>query len=283
MKKAAVAITLLALLITAITGIQFTTIVTAQPEMTWESPPIISLHSPLNNTYLNVNQILLNFTITKPENWLKSMSAPEWHVWQELQKVSYQIDGETYGTVNVNSNLSTPYTYTVTLTNLTDRQHELKVIAYASAFGYQQWYFYPRTFTISSSSTVHFSSDTASPRITVLSLENKTYYISSVPLNFTVDELNSQIKYSLDGQENVSISGTMTLTNLPYGEHNITVFAIDEAGNTGASETIYFTISREPEPEPFPVLPVAAVSVAVALAVAGVLVYHKKHKESQNP
>ena len=104
--------------------------------------------------------------------------------------------------------------------------------------------------------------------------------MSSVPLNFTVDELNSQIKYSLDGQENVSISGNMTLTNLSYGEHNLAVFAMDEAGNTGASETIYFTISREPEPEPFPVVPVvAAVSVVtVVLAVAGVLVYHKKRR-----
>ena len=157
MKKAAVAITLLALIITAIAGIQSTTIVTAQPEMTWESPPIISIHSPLNDTYTNVNQILINFTITKPADWLTSMSAPEWHVWQELQKVSYQIDGETYGTVNVSSNLSTPFTYTVTLTNLTDRQHELKVITYASAFGYQQWYSYPRSFTINSTCYSAFS------------------------------------------------------------------------------------------------------------------------------
>lgn len=281
MRKAVVAIALLALLITAGAGTQFTTIVTAQPEMKWESPPIISIYSPLNNTYLNVNQILLNLTITKSEDWLKSMSAPNWHVWQELQKVSYQIDGETYGTVNVSSNLSTPFTYTVILTNLTDRQHELTVIAYASAFGYQQWYSYPRSFTINSSSTVYFSLDTASPRIIVLSLENKTYHTSSVPLNFTVDELNSQIKYSLDGQENASITGNITLTNLSYGEHNITVFATDEAGNTGASETIYFTLSREPEPEPFPVVPIAAVSVAVALVAAGLLVYHKKQKQRE--
>ena len=280
MKKAVVAIAfILALLITVIAGLQSTKIVTAQPEMTWESPPIISIYSPLNDTYLNVNQILLNFTITKPEDWLISMSAPEWHVWQELEKVSYQIDGETYDIVNVSSNLSTPFTYTVILTNLTDRQHELTVIAYASAFGYQQWYSYPRSFTISSSSIVYFSLDTASPRISVFSLENKTYYMSSVPLNFAVDELNSQIKYSLDGQENASIAGNMTLTNLPYGEHYITVFATDEAGNTGASETIYFDISGEPEPEPFPVVPVAAVSVvAIALLGAGLLVYHKKHR-----
>jgi hypothetical protein len=64
------------------------------------------------------------------------------------------------------------------------------------------------------------------------------------------------------------------LKNLPQ----ITVFAQDTFGNIGSSETIAFTIAK-PESELFPVVPVAAVSiVAVALVAAGLLVYHKKHK-----
>jgi hypothetical protein len=98
-----------------------------------------------------------------------------------------------------------------------------------------------------------------------------------VPLDFTVNETASQITYSLDGQENVTAAGNMTLTQLSNGAHNVTVYAADEAGNMGASETATFTVAV---PEPFPTVPVAAASVA-AVAVVGVvlLVYFKKRKK----
>jgi hypothetical protein len=86
-----------------------------------------------------------------------------------------------------------------------------------------------------------------------------------------VTESVSQVTFSLDAKENVTTSGNITLSGLANGNHNITVYAMDEAGNT-AFQTIYFTVA-----EPFPIVPVAAVSVAVALVVAGLLVYHK-HK-----
>jgi hypothetical protein len=61
----------------------------------------------------------------------------------------------------------------------------------------------------------------------------------------------------------------------PYGAHNLTVYAIDVVGNTGASETISFSVAEEP----FPVAPVAAASVAaIAMVVAVLLVYFKKRK-----
>ena len=69
----------------------------------------------------------------------------------------------------------------------------------------------------------------------------------------------------------------MTLAGLAYGVHNVTVYAVDMAGNIGTSETISFTIAEEPEL--FPVVPVAAASVAsVALIGVGLLVYFKKRK-----
>ena len=278
MKKAAVAITLLALLITATAGTVFVNLAKAlQPEIEYKTPPIILVHSPENNETLSANNALLNFTVTKPDYWL---THGGYAAQQILKSINYQLDEKYYDQIPVNSTLATPFDYSVNLTNLTDGLHSLKVHAYASGWVIQMNGFYEYEVPINSSSdNVYFTVDTASPRISVLSLENKTYYMSSVPLNFTVDELNSQIKYSLDGQENVSISGNMTLTNLSFGEHNLTVFAMDEAGNTGASETINFTTSREPEPEPFPVVPVATVSVVVAVVVAAsLLVYHKKRR-----
>jgi len=81
--------------------------------------------------------------------------------------------------------------------------------------------------------------------------------------------------YSLDGQENVTITGNSTITGLTSGLHNITVYAKDTLENTGASETISFTVAEEP----FPVATVAAVSVATVIVVgAGLLVYFEKRK-----
>jgi hypothetical protein len=106
-------------------------------------------------------------------------------------------------------------------------------------------------------------------------VENKTYGVSDIPLNFTLSEPTSQITYSLDGQENVTIAGNTTLTNLPYGGHNITVYASDLAGNVGNSETIAFTIAK---PEPFPTTLFIAGAVSVAVAGVGLLGYFKKRK-----
>jgi parallel beta-helix repeat protein len=120
---------------------------------------------------------------------------------------------------------------------------------------------------------------TTPPRISLGSPLNQTYYDSSVSLNFSVNVL-SPIKsvnwtgYSLDGKQNVTITGNTTLTGLSSGIHNVTVYANDTYGNTAASETVTFTI-----PEPFPTALVAAASGAsIAIIVVGLLVYFKKRK-----
>ena len=116
--------------------------------------------------------------------------------------------------------------------------------------------------------------DGTAPEITVASPENKTYHIVDVALNFTVNEPVSSMRYTLDGETAVEIFDNTTLTGLSYGAHNLTVYAVDVAGNTGASETITFTVA-----EPFPVAPVAAASAASAAAVGvALLVYLKKRK-----
>jgi hypothetical protein len=82
------------------------------------------------------------------------------------------------------------------------------------------------------------------------------------------------MRYTLDG-ENLGVSGNTTLAGLAYGVHNVTVYAVDTAGNTGASETVVFTVAEEP----FPVVPVAAASAtSIALIGGGLLVYFKKRK-----
>jgi hypothetical protein len=118
--------------------------------------------------------------------------------------------------------------------------------------------------------------DVTPPEIAVLSPENRTYYTVDVALNFTVNEPVSSMHYTLD-DENFEISGNTTLIGLPYGSHNLTVYATDAADNTGASETINFTIAEEPEP--FPTTLVATASAATATMIGIILlVYFKKRK-----
>jgi parallel beta-helix repeat protein len=115
--------------------------------------------------------------------------------------------------------------------------------------------------------------DTVPPRISIISPVHKVYNESIVSLSFLVNEASSSMSYSLDGQDNVTTAGNTTLSELPNGAHSITFYATDKAGNTGASDTIYFTVS-----EPFPTTLVVASVTSVAVICLGLLVYFKKRK-----
>jgi len=124
-----------------------------------------------------------------------------------------------------------------------------------------------------------FGYGTVPPKISVVSPENKTYTSSNVSLAFTVNKPVSWVGYSLDGQDNMTITGNATLSRLTNGLHNITVYARDEFENTGTSETISFSVDVPEPSEPFPTtLVVTASGVAVAIVGAGLLVYFKKRK-----
>jgi len=121
------------------------------------------------------------------------------------------------------------------------------------------------------------------PAISIVSPENKTYTVNSVSLSFTVSEPTSWIKYSLDGQANVTITEDTTLPDLSDGVHSVTVYVQDTDGKTGTS-TIYFTIAEGAEPptettqsdSSLIILIVAAIAVVV---VVGVVFYFLKIKK----
>ena len=113
------------------------------------------------------------------------------------------------------------------------------------------------------------------PVVSVLSPQNKTYNENSVPLTFTVDKPVSWIQYSLDGQDNLTVTENTTLTDLPNGLHKITVYAKYAKGSIGASETTMFTV------EVFPTTLTAVIIISISTVVASVaLLFHFKKRKN---
>ena len=175
------------------------------------TPPTINLTSPEETTYSTAS-VFLEFTINEETTW-----------------IGYSLDEEDNVTITGDSMLS----------GLSEGSHSIIVFAtdYAGNTG--------------ASSTVQFTIsippvDTTLPTIKINSPQNSTYPPPTVDLNFNINEQASWIAYSLDGNDNVTISGNTTISEMSEGLHNIVVFATDTAGNTGASSVVQFTISIPP-------------------------------------
>ncbi len=141
--------------------------------------------------------------------------------------------------------------------------------------------YYYVNFNITGACYLHFTKDTIPPTVSILSLGKETWGKAEAQLNFNIDETVSVMAYSLDGQDKVTVRGNTTLTGLPYGGHNVTVYATDKAGNTGVSECLYFTVGA---PETFTIISVAVASgTLVAAAIVGLLylVRVKKLKQAK--
>ena len=127
--------------------------------------------------------------------------------------------------------------------------------------------------------TVHNTpaqTDDVPPAITISSPENKTYNMTEIPLSFNVNESGSWMRYTLDGDTPAELDGNTTITGLISGSHSLTVYATDAAGNTGTSETVYFTVAL---PESFPTtLAITASGASLAIVGIGLLFYYRKRK-----
>jgi hypothetical protein len=232
----------------------------------------IIIENPKNGSiYKDKEQMLLNFSV-------EYVYQEGYIVWQVLSKLFYSVDGEPANTIKENSEpTSIPYRFStfIDISNLSNGTHKIEVTA---SFVVDVDNLFVPTYNFSSAPILFSVFRNQPPNISLISPENKTYPQSTISLSFTLDEPTSKIEYSVDGQNNVTIIGNTTLTDLSNGEHNCTVYASDMEGNIGASETITFTVSKpeQPEPELFTTIAVASV---ITIVVAGVLlIYLKKRK-----
>jgi hypothetical protein len=278
MNRTAVALTLImALLFSAIAGACLVKLAQADPYFqNWVPPPwgaiplAISISSPQNNTIYKVNNITLAFNINAQNTSLYDIDGIYF-------KADWMPDNVT---VYKDNGYSGPefWEYNETLWNIPDGEHSVVVTAWGG-----NYYVTGQTaniFEMTTTLIVNFTiADITPPRVSILSSQNKTYSTNGVPLNVTVNEPSSKLAYSLDGQDNVTIAGNQTLTGLSSGKHNLTVYAQDNAGNVGASETVSFSI----EPFPTTLAIIAASGAALAVVAVGLLVYFKKRKHQSIP
>ncbi|MBE3116296.1 hypothetical protein IMZ68_03750, partial [Candidatus Bathyarchaeota archaeon] len=124
-----------------------------------------------------------------------------------------------------------------------------------------------------------FGYGTVPPKALIVSPQNASNFTvgAGVSFNFTVNRPVDWLGYSLDGKENITVTGNFTLSVLSTGSHNVTVYAKDSNGNVGASETIAFGVSEKT----FPFATVVGIAVTVAVVVIGLsiaLIISKKRK-----
>jgi N-acetylneuraminic acid mutarotase len=200
-------------------------------------PPELRVFSPENTTYTS-SEVPLILSVNRPTTWIK-----------------YRLDGSA--SLNVTGD--------TVLSGLSDGEHTLKVYV-NDTFG-----------NLATSDTVNFTVDTSAPLIQVFSPENKTYSESDVQSVFTVNEAVEWMGYSLDGQDNVTVTGNVTLAVLSEGSHHVTFYARDPYGNEGASKTVYFEVM------PFPTVTVAAVAVTITIVVAAGYLLLKRRKTGASP
>ena len=191
--------------------------------------------------------------ITSPENKTYSKVDLSFTINRGVDWMGYSLDNQMNVTINSETQLN----------NLSQGAHSIILFCNDSQgnMGY--------------SNTVYFSVDSLPPDIVILLPQNQSYGSTDIQLTFTVNEAVSQLSYTLDGKENISIVGNVTLPALPDGSHRLTVYATDLVGNSGYT-TVYFNITS------FPFIEVAAVIVIITIVLAAGYLYYKHGKTSSH-
>lgn len=282
-----------ALLFSMVAGTQFVNVGKSNPYLRGDidatppadmEPQTITIRSPQNNTSYASKNLSLSFNVSinsannRYHMYINTIVFNE--SWQKIKLVSvYEWSYNNLWNPSDDDPKLTEFLYERSLTNLPEGIQNITV--FASAHGYYIQGLVLNEFYANVNSSVVFTIDTIQPVVSVLGLDNRTFVEQEIALNFTVNESFSKVSYVLDNQENVTIGGNTTLADLSYGVHNVTIYAWDVAGNSGTSETVYFTIKKPEPPKPFPTTMVIAPIASVAVLGVGLAVYFKKRNHQK--
>jgi hypothetical protein len=135
MKKVAFPVLSLILLVLIVVISQMACCVNANPDWRpWEnalSHPIITVFSPVENQSCTSSEVVLNFTVTKPEDWLDSKV--------QIRYISYCVDGFIDGIAGENETVievrgpvdaeNSSFSFSFNLVGLNDGPHWLDIYA----------------------------------------------------------------------------------------------------------------------------------------------------------
>jgi hypothetical protein len=252
--------------------------------------PSIDVYSPIQNETYYSPHLLLNFTVIKPDSWFNPTSSGVDLVYGNLRSVYYTVDGGEPQNITVNDPYPTDgitntlpqsnFTFSLTL-NLTAGVHSVEIGVEANSYYLgPDWIPLSHIVLQTMSEPINFTVTLAEP--VIITPENAVYNESVVPLVFSLGAPASWVGYSLDGKDNVTLSGNTTLTGLSNGWHNVTVYANDTSGNVYSSQTVNFKVAQSSLTASLAAT--VAISTAAIVVVGGVLaVYFKKRKPSARP
>jgi hypothetical protein len=274
---------ILALFLIAITEAGFVKFAQANPYSRYASkhvsppegaiPLIISVSSPKDDAVYNVNEFALTFSVSAHGTDINFISNVSFTAsWLQEKAIIYEYN---YSENPISLDFCS---YDETFWDMPDGEYSVVITSVGGGSYVERINLLEGTiyhFDMTTISVVNFTIGTP-PEVSILSPLNKTYDSSDVPLNFAVSKAFSQISYVLDEQENMTVNGNTTLTELPNGDHNVTVYATDEFGNTGASEMIYFSVEVQ-ESSTTTLVVASALSTAV-ISIGSVLYFRKVRK-----
>jgi hypothetical protein len=192
--------------------------------------------------------------ITSPENRTYVRANLAFTINREAKWMGYSLDNQA----NVSISGPTP------LENLSQGEHSITVYANDSLGN------------MGASKPAYFRIDSSAPYIAIITPQNQTYGSTDIQLIFQINEETKNLCYSLDGDENVTIIGNVTLPALANGEHTLTLYATDKVGNAGYT-TVNFDIA------PFPIITVTAVVAIVIIILAASYLFVKRRKTEKQP
>ena len=191
--------------------------------------------------------------ITSPENETYSKVTLSFTTNKATVWTGYSLDNQANVTIHGSTELS----------NLTQGSHSIRLFGNDSLGN------------MGCSNEVFFSVDTVAPSIEMISPLNQSYSSTDIQLTFSLNKTATWLAYSLDGGQNVTIIGNVTLPDLINGSHRLTLYATDEVGNTG-SKTVYFNIA------PFPTLTVIGVVVSIIIVLSASYLLIDSQKTNKN-
>ena len=181
----------------------------ASPDTT---PPSITINSPLDNEFLNINTVKFNITLNE--------------------------DGDTaWYTLN-------SWTTNITLSSTDNRNYNQTNTSIADGSYTIQYYANDTSNNINNTVSATFTIDTILPTITLSHPQNTTYTTTSLSINFTATDTNLQSCWYTD-DNGITNTTLLNCANTSYsalqGNTTITIYANDSANNQN-STSVNFTV-----------------------------------------